>query len=110
MIQGLQVDVKSAELKSILEGRVEYHSSKAKAYEEQSLKLRATMKNIEEDMEVGKVSNGDPAQSMDQKAREHKDKAVHFQFMIDHVIQDDIYRLGQNDLSLLGISPVRGFY
>lgn len=109
MIEGLQVDVKSDELGKILQGRVDYHSSKAKAYEEQSTKLRATMKNIEEDMEVGKVSNGDPAQSMDQKAREHKDKAVHFQFMIDHVIQNDVYRLSQQDLSLLGISPAR-FY
>lgn len=105
MINGLQVDVKSAELKSIIKGRVDYHTDKAEAYEKQAVKLRATIANIEEDVSHGKVSHGsDVSQSMDVKARDHKDKAVHFQFLLDHVIQDDVYRLGPADLQLLGIA------
>jgi len=110
-IMGLQVDVKSAELKKIISSRVEYHQNKAEAYEAQAGKLRATIKGIEEDNEVGKVtnSNGDPAQNMETKAKEHKDKAVHFQFLLDHVIVDETYRLSTEDLRMLGIATAR-FY
>lgn len=110
MVQGLQIEVTSEKLKAIMAERVTYHLQKAEAYEAQATKLRETMKNIEEDMELGKTSNGDPSQSMESKAREHKDKANHFQFMVDHVILNDMYRLGQQDMQMLGISPARGFY
>ncbi len=110
MINGLQVDVKSAELKSIIKSRIEYHSEKAEAYQKQAVNLRKTITNIEEDVGIGKVSNGaDVGQSMETKAREHKDKAIHFQFLLDHVILDDVYRLGPSDLQLLGIAQ-RGYY
>jgi len=105
MINGLQVDVKSAELKSIIKSGIEYHTDKAQAYEKQAVNLRKTIANIEEDTSHGKVSNGaDVSQSMDSKSREHKDKAIHFQFLLDHVILDDVYRLGPADLQLLGIA------
>lgn len=110
MINGLQVDVKSAELKSIIKSRIEYHTEKAEAYSKQALKLKQTIMNIEEDVSHGKVSNGqDVSQGMEGKAREHKDKAIHFQFLLDHVILDDVYRLGPQDLQLLGIAQ-RGYY
>jgi hypothetical protein len=84
MINGLQVDVKSVELKGIIKSRIEYHTDKAQTYEKQA----------------GKLKEG--------KAREHKDKAIHFQFLLDHVILDDVYRLGPSDLQLLGIAS-RGY-
>lgn len=108
MINGLQVDVKSAELKKIVQSRVDYHNEKASLYEKQAEKLRQTIQNVEEDVEYGKVTNGsDVSQNMNQKAREHKDKAIHFQFLLEHVIQDDVYRLNQADLQLLGIAGGR---
>lgn len=104
MIQGLQVDVKSAELKSILQERLKYHEDKSVALAKEAEKLRKVITNIEEDMTVGKVSSGDVSQNLDSKAKEHKDKASYYKFMIDHVIQDDVYRLGQEDLGRLGIA------
>lgn len=104
MISGLQVDVKSAELKKILEERLVYHEEKWTILTREAEKLRASLKNVEEDMVVSKVSTGDVSQNLESKAREHRDKATYFKFMIDHVIQDDIYRLGQEDLVRLGIT------
>ena len=106
MIEGLQVDVKSAELKKIIASRIEYHQAKCKVLETTANKLRTTMIGIEDDMEeqMSKVrTNNSPTQGLDNQAKQHKDKVVHFQFLLDHVVQDDVYRLTQSDLQLLGI-------
>ncbi len=104
MIEGLQIDVKSAELKSILQDRHKHHEEKAKGYRNQAAELRKVMKDIEEDRAHSKVSSATPAEQMDRKASEHANKAVYFKFMIDHVVQDDTYRLKQEDLLRLGIT------
>lgn len=110
MINGLQVDVQSEELKKIIKSRVDYHLAKVAAYEQQAERLKTSIKDVEEDVEYGKVSGGtDMVSSMAKQAKEHKDKAIHFQFMLDHVILNDTYRLGQQDLALLGIAG-RNFY
>ncbi len=103
MIVGLQVDVKSEELVKILEERRKHHEDKKAVYETQAAELKKVIKNIEEDMRVGKVSGGTPADNLEHKAREHGEKAGYYKFMIDHVIQNDTYRLGQEDLARLGI-------
>lgn len=104
MIAGLQVDVKSAELKKILEERLDYHVEKAKTYTTAATNLRKSMKDIEEDMSVGKVSSGNPAANLEQQAKTHTDSSHYYKFMLEHVIQDDVYRLGQDDLRRLGVS------
>lgn len=109
MISGLQVDVTSDELKKIIQSRIEYHTERAGLYESKAEEIRKTLAGVE-DKTVGKVSGGSPTQNLDDKAREHTDKLVHFRFMIDHVIRDDIYRLNQQDLALLGIASGRFGY
>lgn len=110
MIEGLQVDVQSEELKRILLSRVDYHNNKADLYSKKAAELRASIANVEEDVEFGKVSNGkDISSNMTSQAKDHKDKATHFQFMLDHVVQNDVYRLAQEDLQMLGIASTRYF-
>ena len=104
MIEGLQVDVKSAELKKILEERLDYHANKAKTYAKAAADLRQSVKAIEDDMSVGKVSGANPAQNLEQQAKTHTDSVNYYTFMLDHVITDDIYRLGQEDLRRLGVT------
>lgn len=104
MIQGLQVDVKSDELKSIIEERFKHHTERSEVYAKKAEELKKTIAGLEEDLLVGKVSNGTASDSLETKAREHKDKATYFKFMLDHVIQNDVYRLAQEDLKRLGIS------
>lgn len=106
MIQGLQVDVQSDELKKIIKSRIDYHTERAALYESKAEEIRKSLEGVEEKT-IGKVSGGTPTQNLEDKAREHKDKLVHFQFMLDHVILNDVYRLSQQDLQLLGISPSR---
>lgn len=108
MVEGLQFDVKSEELKKIIETRVKYHTEKFEVYESKAAGLREALKGVDEETH-GKVSNASPVSSLEDKARQHKDKAIHFQFMLDHVIVNDMYRLSQNDLHMLGISPDRHF-
>lgn len=109
-IQGLQIDVKSDELVKILKDRLRHHEEKSKVYKSQAARLKETMESIDEDLDIRKVSNGDPVHTLEDKFREHQDKMAYFQFMLDHVIQNDTYRLGQEDLHKLGISAGRGWF
>jgi hypothetical protein len=108
MVNGLQFDVQSDELKKIVQTRVEYHTEKADVYTTKAASLKEALNGVDEETR-GKVSNGSPVGQLEDKAREHRNKAIHFQFMLDHVIQNDVYRLSQNDLHMLGISPERHF-
>ena len=104
MIEGLKIDVKSAELKKILEERYGYHVEKSKTYSAAAQNLLASVKGIEEDMSVGKVSHANPAQNLENQARTHHESSNYYKFMLEHVVQDDTYRLGQDDLRRLGIA------
>ena len=103
MISGLQVDVQSDELKKIIQSRIDYHTERAALYGSKADEIRKSLEGVEEKT-IGKVSNGSPTQNLEEKAREHTDKLVHFKFMLDHVIVNDVYRLTQTDLQLLGIA------
>ncbi len=74
MIQGLQVDVESAELIKILEERKRHHEEKAQVYETEAATLEASLKKVNEDMKVSKVSSGTPVDQMRASAREHRGK------------------------------------
>jgi len=104
MVNGLQFDVQSEELKKIVQSRLDYHNEKAQVYETKAASLKDALNGVDEETR-GKVSNGSPVGQLEDKAREHRNKAIHFKFMLDHVIVNDTYRLSQNDLHLLGISP-----
>lgn len=110
MVEGLQVDVKSEELVKILTERLEHHQKKADTYTSKASELGAQIKLIEEDMEVGKVSGGTPVEQLQRKAREHQEHVTWYEFMLKHVIVNDVYRLGQRDLQRLGISAGSNFY
>jgi hypothetical protein len=110
MIQGLQIDVPSDELIKILQERLAHHQSKAETYEKKAKELGAQIAAIEEDMELGKVSGGTPVEQLSKKAREHKDQAGWYDFMIKHVVQKDVYRLEQKDLQRLGIAVGNHYY
>lgn len=106
MITGLHVDVKSEELKSLLEARLKYHSERIEFYESQLKKMKevdAAMAS--EAAEFSKVSNRSPVESMEQAIKKHRDQTVYYKFMAEHVVANEIYRLAESDLMRLGISP-----
>lgn len=111
MVLGLLVDVKSDELLSIFKERLAHHQEKSKTYTEQATSLASQLKSIEEDLVTGKGSGGGtPVDTLNKKAREHQDNANWYDFMIKHVIQNDVYRLDQRDLQRIGIAVGNGFY
>ena len=101
MIDGLRIEVKSDELVAIMRGLHTHHVAKAKWYREQADNLRAGGHGV-----TG--HSNDPTGSLENSAKGHDDKARMFQFMAEHVIGGETYRLEHSDLRMLEI--VSGHY
>jgi hypothetical protein len=96
MINGLCIDVSAKELKAHLAARADHHEQKADWYKTQAATLSE-----------GGVSTGmsnDPVRSLEQSAQQHREKAAYFRFMEQHIIENETYRLSQDDLSQIELS------
>ena len=108
MITGLFVDVPSAELKSMLEGRLKYHQNKVDAYTSQLEGLEKLESALgEEAKQLGKTSTATPKENMLQAIQKHANQVIYYKFMTEHVIPNETYRLGENDLTRLGVQSDR---
>lgn len=94
MIQGLQIELSSDEIRQHLKNRVSYHSDKAEWYEGQIDSLSAGLR------EQPNISN-DPVSSLRRSLSEHQNKAAFFAVLRDHIIPDETYRLSEHDLGRL---------
>lgn len=104
MIQGLQIDVKGSELKTMFENRLKYHADKATALQGNLEKLSDIEKTMDAEAEsIGKFSNASPRSSLETTIKKHKDQTIYYKFMVDHVVVDETYRLAEADLYKLGI-------
>lgn len=104
MIEGLQIDIKGSELKTMLENRLKYHKDKAKALLGNLEKLTDIEKTMDAEAEaIGKFSNASPRSSLESTIKKHKDQSIYYKFMVDHVVVDETYRLSETDLYKLGI-------
>jgi len=106
MIEGLQIDLKSAELKDMLAGRLKYHEDKLANYKGQLAKLEEMDAVLgEEERRIGKMSSsGDPKQGMRDGIRKHSDQIIYYTFMVAHVVPNETYRLKEDDLRRLGLT------
>jgi hypothetical protein len=91
MIEGLKIKVSSAEVKSHLESRANYHGERADWYASQVANLRAGGVHAED------VSH-DPVTGLEDRTKNHREKAALFTFMAEHVIPDEEYILAEEDL------------
>lgn len=108
MIQGLFIDVPSTELKAMLEGRLKYHQDKVTMYRGQLEGLEKLEAGLDEEARrMGKTSTATPKDSMQQAIKKHSDQVVYYKFMSEHVVPNEVYRLGDNELARLGISSER---
>jgi hypothetical protein len=94
MIQGLQIDVSSTELKEHIQGRAKHHKEKAEWYEKQ-------VRNLKEGGVTESMASNDPTSSLQRSAEEHRQKFGFFSFMADHIVPNETYRLTEHDLSRL---------
>jgi hypothetical protein len=110
MIQGLFIDVPSTELKTMLESRLKYHTDKVTMYTQQLEgleKLEAALG--EEARRMGKTSTQSPKESMEQAIKKHADQIVYYKFMSEHVVPNEVYRLGDGELHRLGVQSERHY-
>lgn len=94
MIEGLRIDVSSEEMKKILKDRVSYHSEKAEMYGSQ-------VKALEGEPTVDMTA--DPKKALRDRLRHHQRKWEFFNFLAEHVIPNETYRLSEIDLTRLEI-------
>jgi hypothetical protein len=110
IINGLQIDVKSDEMKKMLSDRVAYHESRIAFYEKQQevmSKVDAAM--AEESAAISKTSNRSPSETIGDALKKHRDQLIYYKFMHEHVIEDSVYRLSENDLVRLGVKSDRHY-
>ena len=98
MIEGIKIELASAELREHLGGRAEHHRKKAESYEGQVVGL----KEVADGDEV-RFHSANVVDTLQNKVREHRSKAALFSFLAEHLIPDETYRLSENDLTRIEI-------
>lgn len=101
MIEGIKIDVTTKEMHDHIIKRAHVHSDKAARYERDVTALRNA--GVEDEPRATSV---DPIRQLDHKVREHRDKAAFFFFMAEHLVEGEIYRLSESDLSRLEIAAM----
>lgn len=110
MIDGLRIKIESAELKTLLMTRVEYHQGRAKTKEAELPGLRESMERIKAVQptniaQVNKMSSNvyhveDAVENLERDIKNHKNKALVFEFYANHLF-DETYSLTESDLQRL---------
>lgn len=107
MVEALKLEITSAELKSLVEGRMKYHSHKAEVLETEMGRLGAVLEDLDDEAEqIGKYSNAhsnNPVDSLRKKAKVHRDRATYFKFFAEHIIPNEKYVLTQHDLATIEV-------
>ena len=96
MIEGIKIDIESEELKTHLLDKVKFHQDKTVHYETQ-------VSALEKDKADLAGGSNNPVSSLQESAKKHKAVGEFFQFMADHIVPNETYRLQADDLRRLEI-------
>lgn len=102
MIEGLQIDLSSEELKTQLTSRADYHKEKAEFYKKQVEDFRKAHESLAPELQYSNTMNS-PVNNLEAKVEEHQKKSSIFSFMSEHLVLNETYRLSENDLNRLEI-------
>ena len=112
MINGLQLKVTSQELSNHCASRAEYHRKRANEYRTELPKMKDSLEALKKQgltpptvsyMNKSGGYDRDPIEDMEDKIREHANKALVFDFFSSHLFPED-YNLNENDLTRLEIT------
>lgn len=95
MVKGLKFTIPSAELKAHLAARADAHATKAAEYELQATAMK--------DLVVNQAQTLNPGESLKASARQHRAKKQSFTFMVEHVIENEVYCLDDADLAAIEV-------
>jgi hypothetical protein len=104
VIEGLHIDVTSVELKEHIADRAAHHKKRAEWYAQQAQQLETGHLRTA-DMDRHSRSY-DPLDGLLAKRNEHVSKAAYFQFICDHLVPNETYRLKEDDLARLEVLQV----
>lgn len=91
MIQGIQLDFKSSELKKHLLERVQHHKQREIFYLTQ-------VKNMRRAGAERAAYGADPLSSLEKKSESHRERRDLFVIMAQHIVPNEVYRLTETDL------------
>lgn len=100
MIEGIQIDIPTVDVRAHVRERIAYHEKKARFYNEQALAL------IGGGGSQQNVSN-DPVSSLQHSAERHQERITFFKVIEKYLVPDEIYRLTETDLVRLEFAPSR---
>lgn len=102
MIDGIKVQLKSADLKQHLENRAAHHETRAGHYQKEAKRF------VDEEVpaEGLKSSNArNMADQMAQSAKTHQSKAFYYAFLAKNLLAGEVYLLTPHDLTHLELVP-----
>ncbi len=106
MIEGLKVELTADELGRLLERRVEHHREVAADCDSRRIRLRTVTTPNPDDTEEQLAAAWPPyLENLERRAERHRDRADALQFLREHLVAHEIYRLGEDDLETLQIWP-----
>lgn len=103
MIEGMKVLVAGKELILLCKTRAIHHLERA---EKAQLKI-VSMKQLMVEGGMTNTSSGDPVKTLEDRRDSHESEAAELTFTADHLVADETYLLGRDDLMKLGIAKSR---
>ncbi len=97
MIEGLNFDISSAEMKVILKKSGEHHAARVLFYRDKLVGFDSPHAS----------NSTDPASDMRRSLDHHKNEVIKFRFLLEHVIPNETYRLTEAGLRSIGVIPNR---
>jgi hypothetical protein len=106
VIDGFRIDVTADELMRLLDERIQHHREVSADCDRRRVRLEAvtTPDPDDEDEQLAAAWPGYP-EELEKRAERHRDKAAALLFLRDHVVANEIYRLGEDDLRFLQLVP-----
>jgi hypothetical protein len=106
-IEGLKLSITSTKLKELVEQRIEYHAKKAAFCEGKAGEAQKEQQEWNEmaEAQFKGLSNQGPGVRWEDQLRHHRDRVTIFTFMRTHLIPDETYILGEEDLRKLEVLP-----
>lgn len=103
MIEGMRVTVNGKELILLCKNRAIHHLERAEKYQLQIVSMKQNM------LEGGMTnsSSRDPVKDLEERRSQHESEASEMEFTANHILAEEEYLLGRDDLVRLGIAKSR---
>lgn len=99
MIEGLVVEVKTDDLREHLRVRLAHHTSRAEFYAKQEKEFRENAEDAH--IRMGQNTHIQTHNALKESKVRHEKSAQFFKFWVEHIILDETYRFGIDDLRTL---------